>query len=81
MRNGKKTIDQEIKDIVKNDTWELGTLPKGHKDISVKWTYKIKENVKGEIEEHKSRLAIKGNNQRVGINYNEVFSLVADGKL
>ena len=30
------TMDEEIKSIVKNNTWELTTLPKGHKVIDVK---------------------------------------------
>ena len=29
-------MDEEIKAIVKNDTWDLTTLPKGHKAIDVK---------------------------------------------
>ena len=28
-------MDEEIKTIVKNDTWELVTLPKGHNAIGV----------------------------------------------
>ncbi|KAH9659148.1 hypothetical protein KPL70_023755 [Citrus sinensis] len=53
-------MDKEIKAIVKNDTWELTTLPKGHKVIGVKWVYKTKRNAKGEIERHKARLVAKG---------------------
>ena len=35
-------MDEEIKAIVKNDTWELTTLPKDLKAIGVKWVYKKK---------------------------------------
>ena len=40
-------MDEEIKAIMKNDTWELATLPKGHQEIGVKWVYKAKKNAKG----------------------------------
>ncbi|KAH9670908.1 hypothetical protein KPL70_017154 [Citrus sinensis] len=64
-------MDKEIKAIVKNDTWELTTLPKGHKVIGVKWVYKTKRNVKGEIKRHKVRLVAKGYSQKAGIDCDE----------
>lgn len=67
-------MDEEIKSIEKNDIWELATLLKGHKRISVKWVYKMKRNTKGEIERHKERLVAKSYSQKVGINYEEVFA-------
>ena len=70
-------MDEEIKAIVKNDTQELYTLPKGHKAIGVKWVYKTKRNTKGEIERPKMRLVAKGYSQKAGIDYDEVFAPVA----
>ncbi|KAK6160335.1 hypothetical protein DH2020_003716 [Rehmannia glutinosa] len=52
-------MDEEIKSIKKNDTWELAQLPKGHKAIGVKWVYKVKKNAKGEVERYKARLVAK----------------------
>ena len=70
-------MDEEIKEIKKNDTWELAILPIGKKTIGVKWVYKLKKNAKGEVERYKARLVVKGYSQRQGIDYDEVFGPVA----
>ncbi|KAK2456950.1 putative mitochondrial protein [Trifolium repens] len=73
----RNAMDKEIKAIKKNDTWELASLPKGHKAIGVKWVYKAKKNSKGEVERYKARLVAKGYSQRADIDYDEVFAPVA----
>jgi hypothetical protein len=55
----KKSMDQEIESIEKNNTWELVTLPEGARKVGVKWIYKTKLNEKGEIEKYKARLVEK----------------------
>lgn len=52
-------MDKEIKVVVKNDTWELVTLHKSHKAISVKLVYKKKRNAESGIKRHKVRLIKK----------------------
>ena len=52
-------MDEEVKSIEKNDSWELVSLLKGHKAIGVKWEYKTKKNAKGEIERYKAGLSLK----------------------
>lgn len=65
------------KSIKDNDTWPLIELPKGKKEIDVKWVYKVNLNPKGEVVRHKVRLVEKEFLQKEGINYDEVFALVA----
>lgn len=64
-------MDEEIKSIVKNDTWELTTLPKGQKAIGVKWVNKAKKNAKGEVKKYKARLVAKGYKKKFDIDYQE----------
>ncbi|GKV01270.1 hypothetical protein SLEP1_g13835 [Rubroshorea leprosula] len=73
----KHAMDEEIKAIQKNGTWELVTLPEGQKAIGVKWVYKVKKNAQGKVEKYKARLVAKGYIQEYGIDYDEVFAPVA----
>jgi Reverse transcriptase (RNA-dependent DNA polymerase) len=74
-------MDDEIRAIEKNDTWELTSLPRGHKAIDVKWVYKKKMNPQGEVEKYKARLVAKGYKQQAGVDYEEVFAPVARMKI
>ncbi|KAM1556843.1 hypothetical protein PS2_040150 [Malus domestica] len=73
----RQAMDQEIRAIEKNSTWELVELPPGGKTIGVKWIFKTKLNENGEVEKHKARLVAKGYCQQYGIDYAEVFAPVA----
>jgi len=72
-----EAMKNEINSIKKNKTWELVTLPAHAKKIGVKWIYKTKLNEEGKVDKCKARLVAKGYTQTKGINYNEVFALVA----
>jgi len=42
----RNAMDEEIKALEKNNTWELTTIPKEQKPIGVKWVFKAKKNAK-----------------------------------
>ena len=68
---------KEMESIEKNITWELTDLPRGVKPIEVKWIFKTKFKETGEIDKFKARLLAKGYVQQYGVDYTEVFALVA----
>jgi hypothetical protein len=70
-------MDEAMHAIEKNDTWKLNNLLDNKKAIGVKWIYKTKKNAKGEVQRYKARLVAKGYKKREGIDYGEVFALVA----
>lgn len=72
----KKVMEQEMKSIEENETWELTRLPPGQKVIDLKWIYKLKKDVDGKIIKHKARLVTKGYVQEQGVDYDEVYAPV-----
>lgn len=55
----------------------MGELMPEKKIIGVEWAYKTKYNSDGSLDKYKARLAAKGHTQEYGIDYEEVYSLVA----
>ena len=72
-----KAMNEELKSIGVNNTWSLVEFPQGKKAIDVKWINKVKMNPKEEVTWHKTRLVAKGFLQKKGIDFDEVFTLVA----
>ena len=70
-------MQEEIYAIEKNNTWELTTLLLGQRTIGVKWVYKIKHTANRRIERYNVRLVAKSYKQKYGVDYEEVFALVA----
>lgn len=56
----KKSMEEELKSITENNTWDLVSLPVDVKPIRLKWVYKLKKDVVGTIVHYKARLVAKG---------------------
>nr|GEV51753.1 hypothetical protein [Tanacetum cinerariifolium] len=52
-------------------------LPKGKRAIGSKWVFRNKKDKRGIMIRNKARLVAQGHTQEKGINYDEVFALVA----
>ena len=68
-------MKDEMDSLTSNQTWELAELPPGKKPLHNKWVYRIKEEHDGN-KRYKTRLVVKGFQQKEGVDYNEIFSLV-----
>nr|GEV81353.1 hypothetical protein [Tanacetum cinerariifolium] len=52
-------------------------LPKGERAIGSKWVFRNKKDERGIVIRNKARLVVQGHTQEEGIDYDEVFGLVA----
>ncbi|XP_039118268.1 uncharacterized protein LOC120254187 [Dioscorea cayenensis subsp. rotundata] len=72
-----QAMKEEIHFIIKNNTWELTTLPKRKQAVCLKWVFKSKYNADGTLNKRKARLVAKGYSQVKGVDFTEVYSPVA----
>ncbi|RVW86236.1 Retrovirus-related Pol polyprotein from transposon RE1 [Vitis vinifera] len=70
----KATMNEEMKSLQKNETWELVECPPGKKPVGCHWIYTVKYKADGSIEQFKTRLVAKGYTQTYGIDYIETFA-------
>ncbi|KAL5547925.1 hypothetical protein UlMin_003156 [Ulmus minor] len=73
----KAAMDEEMKSLQKNETWELVDRPAGKKPVGCRWIYTVKYQADGTIECFKARLVAKGYTQTYGIDYTDTFAPVA----
>ncbi|GKA97148.1 retrovirus-related pol polyprotein from transposon TNT 1-94, partial [Tanacetum coccineum] len=69
----KKAINEEM--VEKNQTWSLLILLAGKKAFQSKWVFNVKEEQDGK-KRYKTRLVVKGFQQKHRVDYNEIFSPV-----
>jgi hypothetical protein len=72
-----KSMDEELDQIEKNDTWELVPRPRYKNVIDTKWVFINKLNEDGHVTRNKARLVCKGYTQVEGIEFEETFSPVS----
>lgn len=72
-----KASEAEVYGLQDMQTWEVSRPIPGIKPIDSKWVFKIKYTPTGEVEKYKSRLVVRGDSQRAGLDFGEVFSPVA----
>ena len=53
-------MEEEMRTLTSNETWDLVDAPKGVKPIGCRWVYKVKYNTDGSVNRYKVRLVVKG---------------------
>nr|GEV57288.1 retrovirus-related Pol polyprotein from transposon TNT 1-94 [Tanacetum cinerariifolium] len=71
----KKAINEEMVSFEKNHTWSLVRLQVEKKALQSKLVFRVKEE-HDEKKRYKARLLVKGLQQKQGVDYNEIFSLI-----
>jgi hypothetical protein len=71
-----KSMNDELDQIEKNNTWEMVHRPKGKNIIGSKWIFKNKLNEQGQVVRNKARLVCKGYAQIEGLDFDETFAPV-----
>ncbi|CAI7823367.1 unnamed protein product [Closterium sp. NIES-53] len=69
--------EDEFQSHMENETWTLTNLPPGRKALDCTWVLRVKTDAEGRLERRKTRLVIKGFQEREGIDFQEVFAPVA----
>ena len=60
-----------------NKVWTLVDLPDGRQVIENKWIFKRKTDADSRVTIYKARLVEKGFDKVQGVDYDEIFSLIA----
>ncbi|GKB48056.1 putative ribonuclease H-like domain-containing protein [Tanacetum coccineum] len=72
-----EAMQEELLQFKIQKVWTLVDLPRGKKAIGTKWVYRNKKDERGIVVRNKARLVAQGYKQEEGIDYDEVFALVA----
>ena len=69
-----KAMQEEMKSLHENHTYDLVELPKGRKALRNKWVYRLKNEENNPRPQSKAHLAVKGFNQKKGIDFEKILS-------
>ncbi|GJX80759.1 putative ribonuclease H-like domain-containing protein [Tanacetum coccineum] len=72
-----EAMQEELLQFKLQQVWILVDLPNGKKAIGTKWVFRNKKDERGIMIRNKARLVAQGYRQEEGIDYEEVFALVA----
>nr|GEU45535.1 hypothetical protein [Tanacetum cinerariifolium] len=72
-----EAMQEELLQFSLQKVWRLVDLPYEKKAIGTKWVYRNKKDKRGILVRNKARLVAQGHRQEEGIDYDEVFALVA----
>ncbi|CAI7870837.1 unnamed protein product, partial [Closterium sp. NIES-54] len=72
----KAAMDEEIRSLISNGTWELVERPHGVNVMKNRWVLMTKYHVDDTVAREKARLVVKGFTQVYGADYNETYALV-----
>ena len=73
----KSVIEEEMKCLTDNGTWELTDLPEDRQVVKCRWVYLTKRDTQGNVTHYHAYLVAKGFSQTAGVNYEETFTLIA----
>ena len=68
---------EEMDALDKNEAWDLVQLLVGRNSIGSKWLFKQNLNAEGKVEKYEPHLVENGYSHLEGIDFGEIFSLVA----
>ncbi|GJU51397.1 putative ribonuclease H-like domain-containing protein [Tanacetum coccineum] len=72
-----EAMQEELLQFKLQQVWTLVDLPYGKRAIGTKWVYRNKKDERGIMIKNKARLVIQRYTQEEGIDYDEVFAVVA----
>ncbi|GJR94604.1 putative ribonuclease H-like domain-containing protein [Tanacetum coccineum] len=72
-----EAMQEELLQFKLQKVWVLVDLPKGKRAIGTKWIFRNKKDERGIVISNKARLVAQGYTQEEGIDYDEVFALIA----
>ena len=75
-----KAMQEEMKSLSLNCTWEEVPRTQQMNVLSGKWVFKIKRGPNGEISRFKARWVVRGFEQQQGIDFSETFASVVRQK-